>query len=374
MSSSPLVSVIIPTFNRPLLLKEAIESVLNQKHPNFEILVINDGGEDVSSLLNEFQDSRILALKHESNKGVAAARNTGLKKAKGDYIAYLDDDDTYCPEHLSDLIESLKKQPFKAAHCDYYLVHKDWKNGAFQVVKKTAYPTERKWPEALIAGTPIFPLHVLIHERECLKSIGYFDETLSLMEDADFLIRLRQKYPFFHLSKPNVEYSHVATTRFQQTHAAWIAHHLEALQFIHLRYSELATEHDLLKAEKVRRDEIRYEAVRQLQNMPPEERKQLHPEKILQKILEGSIALGKADIAANLLLISQVLPFFQEQPILWTLQASASYLTEDTLGASISYQRALELGLKDTERAIFFEILKKGGISETALKNGIGEI
>ena len=89
----PSVSVIVPTLNRPEMLKKTLKSILNQTHQNFEIVVVNDGGEDVSEILNQINDKRINYLTHTKNKGAAAARNTGIKNASGQFIAFLDDDD-----------------------------------------------------------------------------------------------------------------------------------------------------------------------------------------------------------------------------------------------------------------------------------------
>src|ERR1035437_10187989 len=91
---SPFVSVIVPTYNRPSLLDRALRSILGQTYRRFEILVVNDGGPDVTAVLDELQCGQALRyFVHPSNQGIAAARNTGMREARGKYIAYLDDDD-----------------------------------------------------------------------------------------------------------------------------------------------------------------------------------------------------------------------------------------------------------------------------------------
>ena len=94
----PLVSVIVPTFQRPEFLQAALGSVLRQTVKDFEVLVVDDGSAmDLAPLVNALDDGRIRYLRHESNRGEAAARNTGIRGARGDYLAFLDDDDEWFP-------------------------------------------------------------------------------------------------------------------------------------------------------------------------------------------------------------------------------------------------------------------------------------
>ena len=98
---NPTVSVIIPTYNRAHLVGRAIKSVLNQTYRDFEIIVVDDGSTDnTKDIIKEFQkkDKRIKYIPYEKNKGGSAARNTGIKAAKGEYIAFLDSDDEWAYE------------------------------------------------------------------------------------------------------------------------------------------------------------------------------------------------------------------------------------------------------------------------------------
>ena len=103
---APLVSIIVPTHNRPRLLCEALKSILGQTMQDFEIIVVNDAGLDITPWVRPLdQSGRIRLLRHPHNRGLAAARNTGLRAARGKYIAYLDDDDLFYPQHLEVLVE-----------------------------------------------------------------------------------------------------------------------------------------------------------------------------------------------------------------------------------------------------------------------------
>ena len=97
-----LVSVIIPTFQRAKYIERAIDSVLNQTYKNFEIIVVDDNDQEsearkemIKRMDKYSSDSRIIYIKHEKNKNGAAARNTGINVAKGEYITFLDDDDYF---------------------------------------------------------------------------------------------------------------------------------------------------------------------------------------------------------------------------------------------------------------------------------------
>ena len=107
-TQNELISVIIPSYNSGKFLGEAIESVVNQTYKNIEIIVINDGSTDnTEEIAKKWQkrDERVRYLKHKENKGPSAARNTGIKNSRGEYIAFLDDDDEWLPEKLERVIE-----------------------------------------------------------------------------------------------------------------------------------------------------------------------------------------------------------------------------------------------------------------------------
>lgn len=104
-----IISVILPTYNRAHLLIRALNSILIQTYQDFEILVIDDCSSDnTQCIIEEFKDDRIIYIRHENNRGVAAARNSGLAAAKGQYIAFLDSDDEWLPTKLQRQLESFQ--------------------------------------------------------------------------------------------------------------------------------------------------------------------------------------------------------------------------------------------------------------------------
>lgn len=103
------VSVIIPTYNRAHLLGRAIQSVLAQTYEDFEIIVVDDASTDVTEqVVKSFADDRINYIRHQKNKGGSSARNTGIKAAKGEFIAFLDSDDEWVPKKLEKEINRLQ--------------------------------------------------------------------------------------------------------------------------------------------------------------------------------------------------------------------------------------------------------------------------
>ncbi len=108
--SNPLVSVVIPSYNQAEYVGEAIQSVINQTYQNFEIIIVNDASpDDTTRIVNEFNDPRILLVTHEENRGLPAARNTGITASSGEFIALLDSDDMFHPEKLESHVDFLEE-------------------------------------------------------------------------------------------------------------------------------------------------------------------------------------------------------------------------------------------------------------------------
>ena len=103
------ISVIVPTYNRADLISETIESILNQTYKYFELIIVDDGSTDnTEEVIRKFKDSRIKYIKTDNWGGPARPRNTGIKKTKGEYIAFCDDDDIWLPKKLEKQIRVFK--------------------------------------------------------------------------------------------------------------------------------------------------------------------------------------------------------------------------------------------------------------------------
>jgi glycosyltransferase involved in cell wall biosynthesis len=197
--SLPLVSVIVPTHNRPDMLKYAIASILNQTYPNVEIVVVNDAGQPVDDVVAGLNmRGNIVSLRHETNKGLAAARNTGLRAARGKYVCYLDDDDLFFRDHVKMLVTALETSEYKAAHTNAVRSLQVQKDGKYVEVDRTVPYTRAVNHDDLLVQNMV-PVLCVMHEKACLEKTGFFDETLKTHEDWDFWIRMSKYYRFKHI-------------------------------------------------------------------------------------------------------------------------------------------------------------------------------
>lgn len=196
--ASPLVSVVVPTHNRPELLREALASIAAQTLDSVEAVVVNDAGVDVSAVVAAFPFARLVV--HDENRGLAGARNTGLQNARGRYIAYLDDDDVYLPEHLETLVSALEGGA-DAAYVDAVMVELDEGRELGRTVRVSPeFSRDRYLHENL------FPVNCAAHRRELVERCGPFDEELSTpLEDWEFWLRLSREHDFVHVSAATVE-------------------------------------------------------------------------------------------------------------------------------------------------------------------------
>ena len=162
---APKVSVVIPTHDRPMFLARALQSVLEQTLQDFEILVANDRGIDVSSVIERFSSrARIIYLAEPAGKGIAAARNSGMRAASGKYIAHLDDDDLFHADHLESLVTFLERTGNKAAYTDAWRAEEELADGQYKVVRRDVlYSAD--WDNDRILVQNFVPTLCFMHER-----------------------------------------------------------------------------------------------------------------------------------------------------------------------------------------------------------------
>ena len=212
-----LISVIIPTYNRKTVLPRAVDSVLAQKGAEFELIIVDDGSTDdtervicgtrishlgIRSSKNEARvpspESRF--FRQEKNLGPAAARNLGIKEAKGEWIAFLDSDDEWKPGKLKAQLEFFRKNP------DYLICQTEeiWIRNSKRVnpMKKHqkfgGYIFEKCLPLCVVS-----PSAVMMH-RKLFDEIGLFDESLPACEDYDLWLRIASKHLIGLIEKPYI--------------------------------------------------------------------------------------------------------------------------------------------------------------------------
>ncbi len=203
----PRVSVIVRTKDRPRLLAQALDSLRAQTMTDFETLVINDGRPLDAPLLEPAPGRGLTLLQTEPPKGRARALNTGLKAASGRYVAYLDDDDLFLPDHLETLARFLDgSDEYRVAYTDVdqreQILAED---GSYRDAGRRIVYGRPFDPSRLLSSNYI-PLIGLMHQRALVDTVGLFDESFDLFEDWDFLIRLSAASRFRHIPKITAVY------------------------------------------------------------------------------------------------------------------------------------------------------------------------
>lgn len=295
-----LVSIIIPTLNRPTLVREAIKSALQQTYQDIEIVVVNDGGESLSSLIASFNDKRVVYTEHKTNQGLPNARNTGINISKGTYIAYLDDDDIYYPFHIESLVNALDQSGSQVAYSDIFRVFRRLKNDQLITFRKKLEQNQNIDKDLILIKTFVPPV-ALLHAKSCLNETGLFDPTLKRYEDWDLWIRLAQKFHFLHVPIPSVEYA--KTIGYDQMVKGWAGYFLYYVLLLHHRYRDLAEPNaNVLAAQAESRNKYRYWAYSQLEEMSETQLNQLKSSDIIQDIIKISSLLEPDDTRGALAL------------------------------------------------------------------------
>ena len=199
MKTNPLVSVIIPTYNRAWALAEAIDSVLAQNYNNFELIVIDDGSTDNTSDLIDGYSGELTLIRQE-NAGVSAARNRGIESSRGDFIAFLDSDDTWLPQKLSRQVDFWGSYP-EALICQTQEI---WIRNNTRVNPRSCH----KKPSGMIFEPSldlclVSPSAVMM-KKDLFDKVGLFDEGLPACEDYDLWLRVSCRYPVYLVDEPLV--------------------------------------------------------------------------------------------------------------------------------------------------------------------------
>lgn len=196
---NPFFSVIIPTFNRAHILPETINSVLNQTFTDFEIIVVDDGSTDnTKEIVANINDNKINYI-YQKNSERSAARNNGIKNAKGKYICFLDSDDFFEKNHLSVLYNYLTSNSLPLC-----MVFTDCFYFENENITKPQLPFLSSNPIIYFLLNPVIPARVCVH-HEILKDVN-FNEDIVIVEDTVLWINIANKYPVFHLQEHTVLY------------------------------------------------------------------------------------------------------------------------------------------------------------------------
>jgi glycosyltransferase involved in cell wall biosynthesis len=203
--SGPVVSVVLPFHNRAATLPRAIESVRAQTFADWEMLAVDDASTDESAaIVAGLGDSRVRVLRHPENRGASAARNTGIREARGEFIALLDSDDEWLPEKLARQIADLHGAAGFSV-CDH-LVRTATAEHLVRIVPSDDWRRRLHFECGLASGS------TLVIRRTCLETSGLFDERFRSHEDWDLDLRLAKNFPLAVTTGPLARI-HAATAR-----------------------------------------------------------------------------------------------------------------------------------------------------------------
>lgn len=187
---NPLVSVIMPVYNRVDVVTTAIGSVLNQTYKNIELIIVDDGSVDgTRQLLRDIEDNRVNVIFHETNKGSSGARNTALENANGEIIMYLDSDNEWCSNYVESMVGAFLELPDADAVYSGQLLYKNSDNpfairfGAFN--------------KSLLKNRNYVDMNCFCHKRTVFEQIGGFDEELKRLVDWDFILKINNTFRIY---------------------------------------------------------------------------------------------------------------------------------------------------------------------------------
>ncbi len=201
-SSNPKVSVVIPAYNRASVLSRAINSVLAQTYQDFEIIVVDDCSQDnIDEIMKSFVDSRINYIKHETNKGGNAARNTGIKVAKGELIAFLDSDDEWLATKLEKQVALFADPTIGLVYCGFNYIEE-----GNDIRQDRLTNLMNNYRQDLVVSNFVGTTSVAIVRKKLLNEINGFDEKMRSSQDWDLYLRLSDRCEFGCVSELLVNY------------------------------------------------------------------------------------------------------------------------------------------------------------------------
>ena len=239
------ISVVIPTFNRISLVARAIDSVLKQSLNPYEIIVVDDGSDDGTSemIQNKYKSIKLI---QQQNNGVSAARNNGIKHAKGDWIALLDSDDEWTEKKLENQVDRLIKTP----EYDFCHTNEIWIRNGVRVNQRKKHEKYGGYIfDKCLDICRISPSSVLFR-KNILDHVGWFDDQLPVCEDYDLWLRITAEYRILFIDDPLIiKYG---------GHDDQLSHGVEGIEFFRIKSlenllerSELSTDNRILAVQMI---------------------------------------------------------------------------------------------------------------------------
>ena len=192
-----MVSVIIPTYNRANVIETSVESVLNQTYTDIEVIIVDDGSDDnTKEIIDGINDTRIKYMRSSVNRGQSFARNVGIRRAKGEFIAFQDSDDVWLPDKLERQMKCFEDNP----SCGLVYCMFEYQNSLDG--KKIVYPpadvpldVKTGWIFNNMFGGNLIDMPTIIIRKDILKTTGFLNEQIDCLEDFEWLLRVTKNYP-----------------------------------------------------------------------------------------------------------------------------------------------------------------------------------
>ena len=216
----PKFSVVIPLYNKEEFIENSLNSVLSQTFQDFEIIIIDDCSTDRSlSMVKQFTDKRIKIIEHPKNKGLSASRNTGIKTANAEYIAFLDADDLWKPgflEKIEFLIENYPQASLFATKYDVLLKNNKILEHQFQINGFTNHGIVSNFFGNNLNQSIFYPSCLCV-QKKVFDAIGLYNESINYSEDVDFNIRSQAEFKFAYSEEALVTYLRVSGNQITQS-------------------------------------------------------------------------------------------------------------------------------------------------------------
>jgi len=204
VEDQPLVSIIIPTYNRASFVGTALEACLAQTYRNLEIIVVNDGSPDNTAEVVQSwveKDARIRLINKNPNEGLPRGLNTGFQHANGAFWTWTSDDNTFLPHAIETMVKvAMQHQSPCLVHADYWIL-----DDAGQSQLITVKPGETLGAKNIVGAC-------FLYHREVGEAIGEYNPDLFLIEDMDYWMRISQRFPLVHVEEPLYQYLRHAGT------------------------------------------------------------------------------------------------------------------------------------------------------------------
>lgn len=197
-AATPLVSVVLPTYNRASILGHAIRSVLDQTFRNFELIVIDDNSKDATaSVVASFADPRVRYERNEENLKLPRGLNKGFALSRGEFLTWTSDDNMYGPDALARMVAVLARGDCDFVYADYFhFSDLDEATGTPLEVQRINLPPVLKLEERNAVGA------CFMYTRAVYEAIGLYDPELFLIEDYDYFIRIEKRFAVQHIAEP----------------------------------------------------------------------------------------------------------------------------------------------------------------------------